>query len=289
MKVVLISGLSGSGKSVAIRALEDAHFYCVDNLPPSLIMPLIERLEHEGVTLIAIATDSRVGKDIVGLPTIITALRNQGIDLRCIFLDADDETLATRYSETRRRHPMSDLLGEQATVSECIQAEREALSDIKILANTIDTTGLLPNLLRKWTLESVSEQPAGLTLIFETFAYKGGVPSDADLVFDVRCLSNPHYDKNLRPLTGLDQPVREFIQADSRSAELLNDIEQYLRKWLPHYLEEQRSYVTVAIGCTGGQHRSVYIADTLANRLEMLPILEVEVILRRHRNPIVSA
>lgn len=284
MKVILITGMSGSGKSVALRALEDSDFYCLDNLPPSFIPSVIDRLKSEGRTKVAVAVDARTGIDIVAVPKIVSDLRNQDTDTRIIFLDADDEAIVTRYSESRRRHPMSARLGESATVHECVQAEREAICDIRPLADLIDTTDLLPTTLRRWVLETVNEKYAKLTLIFETFGFKTGLPNDADLVFDARCLANPHYDKELRPLTGKDLPVQQYIQNDKRSDELLSDIESYLRKWLPSYQTEQRSYVTVAIGCTGGQHRSVYLAEVLFQRLKAKPIGAVENILIRHRN-----
>lgn len=283
MKVVLVTGLSGSGKSVAIRALEDSHFYCVDNLPPSFIPQVISRLSSEGISQIAIAADARTGRDIVDVPQIVKTLKASGTDVRILFLDADDETLVTRYSESRRRHPMSARLGEQATVQECVDAEREALEPLRAISSCIDTTALLPNVLRRWVLETVEEESAKLTLVFETFGFKKGLPSDADLVFDVRCLSNPYYIKSLRPLTGKDIEVQQHIQTDVRSEDLINDIETYLRKWLPSYLNEQRSYVTVAVGCTGGQHRSVYVAETLAQRFTKNPLSEIESVLIRHR------
>ena len=284
MKVVLVTGLSGSGKSVAIRALEDAHFYCVDNLPPSFIPAVVAKLEAEGVTQLAIAADARTGHDIIDVPQIITTLRSMGTDVRVIFLDANNDTLVTRYSESRRRHPMSERLGGTATVQECVKAERDALENLKSVSNRIDTSGLLPNTLRQWVLQTVEGQQSRLTLIFETFGFKNGLPTDADLVFDVRCLSNPFYDKNLRALTGKDALVEQFIQNDVRSDDLIQDIELYLRKWLPSYLNEQRSYVTVAIGCTGGQHRSVYVAEMLAQRFSETPLAEIDGILVRHRN-----
>jgi RNase adapter protein RapZ len=284
MKVVLVTGLSGSGKSVAIRALEDAHFYCVDNLPPSFIPQVISRLAADGISQIAIAVDARTGRDIVDVPQIVQTLKTNGTDVRMLFLDADQDTLITRYSESRRRHPMSARLGEQATVQECVDAERDALEPLRNLASCIDTSALQPNVLRRWVLESVEEESARLTLVFETFGFKKGLPSDADLVFDVRCLQNPYYDKNLRPLTGKDLPVQQHIQSDTRSDALINDIEAYLRKWLPSYLNEQRSYVTVAIGCTGGQHRSVYVAEMLAKRFSAQPLSEIESVLLRHRS-----
>lgn len=283
LKVILITGLSGSGKSIAIRALEDAQFYCVDNLPTPFIPKVVNHLHLAGVSNMAIAVDSRSGRDLIDLPSLITELKEGGYDVRVLFLEADDDTLTTRYSETRRRHPFSVKLGEKATVGECVAAEREAMQNLRGFADVIDTTALLPNTLRRWVLEAVEERPSRLTLIFETFGYKKGLPLDADLVFDVRCLSNPHYVKELREKTGIDFEVQAFIREDERSNELLSDIEKYLRKWLPSYLNEQRSYVTIAIGCTGGQHRSVYIAEMLAERFSLFPIDEVESVLVRHR------
>lgn len=284
MKVVLVTGLSGSGKSVAIRALEDAQFYCVDNLPPTLISNVLNRLQSDGIDKAAIAVDARTGRDIVVVPEIVRTLRSLGMDLRVLFLDANDSTLSTRYSESRRRHPMSQRLSDNATVLECIQAERESLETLRENATVIDTSDLFPNALRRWVLQVAEQTTAKLTLVLETFGYKKGLPTDADLVFDVRCLSNPHYDPALRRQTGKDAAVKAFIEEDSRSSELLLDIENYLRKWIPSYINEQRSYFTVAIGCTGGQHRSVYVAETLAQRLNTNRLSEIDHILIRHRN-----
>lgn len=284
LKIVLITGMSGSGKSIAIRALEDSQFYCIDNLPTAFIPKVLNHLDLDGIRHVAIAVDSRSGRDIIDLPSVIDDLRGNDVDVRIMFLNANDETLTTRYSETRRRHPFSSRLGEKATVLECVRAERDALANFRALADVIDTSGLLPNSLRRWVLDAVEEQASKLTLIFETFGYKKGLPSDADLVFDVRCLNNPHYDSVLRAKTGKDAAVQTFIRADPRSDELLQDIEQYLRKWLPSYLNEQRSYVTIAIGCTGGQHRSVYMAEMLAERFTLFPLAETETVLVRHRN-----
>lgn len=284
MKVVLVTGMSGSGKSVAIRALEDAYFYCIDNLPPALIPQAIHDLQKSGIAALAIAVDSRTGKSIDKTPDTIAALRSQGVDIRVLFLDADDQTLVMRYSETRRRHPMSAQLGEQATVQECVEAERLALGPLRTGAACIDTSGVLPNILKGWVTRVVEGPQSRLTLIFQSFGFKKGLPTDADLVFDVRCLTNPYYDKALRPLSGLDLPVADFIANDTRSEALINDIETFLRRWLPAYLSEQRSYITVAIGCTGGQHRSVYVSEALKKRLAAAPLPEVENLLIRHRN-----
>lgn len=285
-KVVLITGMSGSGKSVAIRALEDNHFYCIDNLPPPFIPQVLNRLNLDGRNKVAIAVDARTGRDITSLPDILRELKKKPIEQRVVFLDADDDTLVTRYSETRRRHPMSERLGEDATVLECVQAERTALDDLRPLADCIDTSGLMPNVLRNWVLQTVGAAPSGLTVIFQSFGFKKGLPRDADLVFDVRCLDNPHYDKDLRPLTGRHPDIQAFIQKDERSGRLIDDIENYLRNWLPNYRTEQRSYVTVAVGCTGGQHRSVYVAENLARIFRTSPLAEIESILLRHRHMI---
>lgn len=244
---------------------------------------MVNRLSESGEQRIAIAVDARTGKDIVTVPQIIHTLRSQGMDVRVVFLEAETDTLVTRYSESRRRHPLSTRLGAQATVAECVEAEREMVQSIRPLADVIDTTELLANTLRRWVLQSVEETLGGLTVVFETFGFKKGLPKDADLVFDVRCLSNPHYDRTLRPMTGKDEAVQNFLLEDERTTDLMHDIEQYLRRWLPSYRDEQRSYVTVAIGCTGGQHRSVFVAETLAQRFKAMPLAQIESILLRHR------
>ncbi len=264
MQLVLISGLSGSGKSIALRALEDAGCYCVDNLPATLLPHLVRQLRDEGYERAAVAIDVRAGASIAALPQQLRELRAFDIDLRFVFLDARDETLIARFSETRRGHPLSD---ERTTLAEAIVRERAMLENIAGLGNRIDTSSLGPNALRAWVLDfarlAVSQ---GLTLQFESFGYKHGIPLDADLVFDVRCLPNPHYDPQLRPLTGRDPEVARFLEAQVEVRKMAEDIRGFLAEWLPAYLRDNRSYLTVALGCTGGQHRSVYLAEWLAGQ-----------------------
>ncbi|HMX16354.1 MAG TPA: RNase adapter RapZ [Rhodocyclaceae bacterium] len=264
MHLVLISGLSGSGKSIALNVLEDAAYYCVDNLPASLLGQLVGQLREEGYERAAVAMDMRGGSGIAALPRQIRGLRESGLDLRFIFLDARDDVLIQRFSETRRRHP---LAGAETTLAEAIARERESLENLAALGHRIDTSNLRPNALRAIVKDFVSlEQGAGLVLLFESFGFKYGLPMDADLVFDVRCLPNPHYDPVLRPLTGRDAEVIAFLEAQPEAAEMLDDIGAFVAKWLPAYVRDNRSYLTVGVGCTGGQHRSVYFAERLAAR-----------------------
>ena len=264
MQIVLISGLSGSGKSIALNVLEDAGFYVVDNLPAALLPALVEHLRGAGWRRIAVAMDMRSGASIDGLPGQVAALREQVSDLRFIFLDARDDTLIARFSETRRRHP---LASDKVSLEEAIQHERDALESIAELGHRIDTSDMHPNTLRAWVKDFIQMPAAqGMTLMFESFGFKYGIPLDADLVFDVRCLPNPHYDPRLRPLTGRDQPVIDFLQQLPEVGRMAQDIHDFIAGWLPAYLRDNRSYLTVAIGCTGGQHRSVYIAEWLAER-----------------------
>ncbi|MCV2218715.1 RNase adapter RapZ [Thauera sp. Sel9] len=264
MQIVLISGLSGSGKSIALNVLEDAGYYVVDNLPAALLPQLVTHLRGAGWARAAIAVDMRSGASIAALPSQVEQLRDTVSDLRFIFLDARDETLIARFSETRRRHP---LAGEGVTVEEAIKRERDALARIAELAHRIDTSDLHPNTLRAWVKDFIRvEESQGLTLMFESFGFKYGIPLDADLVFDVRCLPNPYYDPRLRPLTGCDEPVKEFLRKIPEVARMSEDIRRFIANWLPAYMRDNRSYLTVAIGCTGGQHRSVYIAEWLADR-----------------------
>ena len=264
MQLVLISGLSGSGKSIALHVLEDAGYYCVDNLPATLLPPLVRQLREEGYERVAVAIDVRAGTSIAALPQQLRDLQALGVPTRFVFLEARDETLIARFSETRRGHPLSNA---DTTLAEAIVRERGMLENIAGLGNRIDTSSLNPNALRAWILDFV--QPAasqGLTLLFESFGYKHGIPLDADLVFDVRCLPNPHYDPVLRPLTGRDPEVARFLETQAEVRKMAEDIRRFLAEWLPSYVRDNRSYLTVAIGCTGGQHRSVYLAEWLAGQ-----------------------
>ncbi len=274
MRIVVISGLSGSGKSVALKALEDAGFYCVDNLPAALLPETVDYLRLSGVADAAISIDARSGASLPGLPDDLERLR-QRFDLRVLFLTAKDETLVTRFSETRRRHPLATG---GRSLEECIRAEREMLERISANSHLMDTSDLSANNLRAWIKDFLNLNSAGFTLVFESFGFKHGIPMDADLVFDVRCLPNPHYDVTLKPLTGRDGPVIAFLQSQSMVQEMLEDIRAYVAKWLPSYIRDNRNYFTVGLGCTGGQHRSVYFAETLADLFS-----ENQQVLIRHR------
>jgi UPF0042 nucleotide-binding protein len=271
MQLILVTGMSGSGKSVALKVLEDSGYYCVDNLPAHLMPGLAEFLVTVHETRVAVSVDVRSGRTLADLPSWVVELRRRSIDLRVLFLDAKTDTLVKRFSETRRRHPLSD---DTRTLPECIEAERELLAEVSALAHHIDTSDLSPHALRAWVKDFVGLSASGLTLLFQSFAFKNGVPLDADLVFDVRCLPNPHYDPLLRPMTGLDGPVVEFLRADPTVQKMLADIWHYLDEWLPCYVRDNRSYLTVSIGCTGGRHRSVYFAEALAQRFgSQVPVL----------------
>jgi len=270
MRIVLITGISGSGKSVALHVLEDAGYFCVDNLPPALLRSLVETRLKEGDDTMAVATDARSADSLAGLGPDIQWLKDQGHDVKVFFLTATTESLITRFSETRRSHPLSHRLlpnqnpTDRLTLTECIHKEREMLSVVEGLGHVIDTSNLSANKLRAWIRDLIDTSRASLTVLFESFAFKFGVPLDADLVFDVRVLPNPHYDLRLRPLTGRDAPVIEFLEDLPAVQDLLGDIRNFVEKWLPSFKRDNRSYLTVAIGCTGGQHRSVYIVEQLA-------------------------
>ncbi len=286
MQINLITGISGSGKSVALRAFEDAGYDCVDNLPVALLENLIQTLQNENCERVAVAIDARRGQTIAQLPQILENLRRHH-QVRVIFLNADTNTLIQRFSETRRRHPLSGKrdTAQEATLIEAIDKERNLLEPLRAQAHSIDTSNLPAHALRSWMQDLLKDKPVGLTVIFESFGFKKGLPSEADLVFDVRCLPNPHYDKALRPLSGKDQAVREFLEKIPEVVSMESDIIQFLDKWLPHYIADGRSYLTVAIGCTGGQHRSVYLVTRLIEHFQAqnnLAALQIN-FLDRHR------
>ncbi|MGB7480177.1 MAG: RNase adapter RapZ [Burkholderiaceae bacterium] len=284
MRIILITGISGSGKTVALNVLEDAGYFCVDNLPPTLLRELVATRIREGAQMLAVATDARSADSLASLPSDVQSLREQGHDVRVLFLTAKTEALITRYSETRRSHPLSHRLrpgqnpADRLTLTECILQERDMLDSVKELGHVIDTSGLSANKLRQWVKEFVASERAPLTVLFVSFAFKFGVPLDADLVFDVRMIPNPFYDLRLRPLTGRDAPVIEFLDALPMAAEMERDIRGFVEKWLPAFKNDNRSYLTVAIGCTGGQHRSVYMVERLARYFQ-----PAERVVRRHR------
>ena len=286
MQINLITGISGSGKSVALRAFEDAGYDCVDNLPVTLLENLITTLENEKSERIAVAIDARRGQSIAELPQTLENLRRNH-QVRIVFLNADTNTLIQRFSETRRRHPLSGKTQntQAATLIEAIDKERSLLEPLRAQAHSIDTSNLPAHALRSWIQDLLKDKPQGLTVIFESFGFKKGLPSEADLVFDVRCLPNPYYDKTLRPLSGKDQSVREFLEKIPEVGSMETDIIQFIEKWLPHYIADGRSYLTVAIGCTGGQHRSVYLVSRIiAHFLPQKDLAALQInFLSRHR------
>jgi UPF0042 nucleotide-binding protein len=261
MQITLITGLSGSGKSIALHVLEDHGLYCVDNLPVSVLAPLVTDLQSQGQQRVAIGIDVRSGDTLASLPAEVARLRGTGHDVRVMYLEANDDTLVMRFSETRRRHPLSDG---SLTLEECLKREREILESVGELGHRIDTSRLSANALRQRVLEVIGIDRSQLTLLFESFAFKHGLPRDADLVFDARCLPNPHYDPRLRPLNGCDPEVIAFLKAEPEVARMLAHIQGFVTQWLPSYVRDNRSYLTVAVGCTGGQHRSVYLVEQLA-------------------------
>jgi len=289
-EVVLVTGMAGGGKSVAMHALEDAGFFCVDNLPAELLMGFL-RLERErGKRRVAIAVDVRSAGSLPLLLPLIKQLRSEGVAVRSIFLDANTEALMRRFSETRRPHPLRqdhdthfgslDNDGEDAhrALLDAIALERELLAALRVESTVIDTSQLRPAQLRAWVRDLVIVAGTSLTLVFESFAFKHGVPSDADFVFDVRVLPNPYYDRELRPLTGRDMPVAAYLAAQPEVGLMLGQIAGFLQRWLPNFVADQRSYLTVAIGCTGGQHRSVYLVEMLAQQFS-----HHGQVLKRHR------
>ncbi|MEO6407992.1 MAG: RNase adapter RapZ [Burkholderiaceae bacterium] len=284
-EVVIVTGISGSGKSVALHALEDSGFFCVDNLPPELLREFLRLESERSERRIAIAVDVRSAGSLPHLLPLLNRLRDEGVLIKTVFLDANTHALVRRFSETRRPHPLAEdsnlpagapgrrredvgLDGRRALV-ESIELERELLADLREVSTVIDTSQLRPAQLRAWVRELVRDEGNRLTLVFESFAFKHGVPLDADYVFDVRVLPNPHYVRELRPLDGRDAPVADYLNAQPEVNEMLDQIESFLARWLPAFELDQRSYLTVAIGCTGGQHRSVFFAQTLAQRFKI--------------------
>ena len=273
-EVVLVTGISGSGKSVALHALEDAGFFCVDNLPPELLREFL-RVEHDrSERRVAIAVDVRSVGSLPHLLPLLEELRGEGVLIRSVFLDASTDALVRRFSETRRPHPLSrdsaDAHDHHRGLIDAIELERELLSELREVSTVVDTSQLRPTQLRVWMRELVQATGNRLTLVFESFAFKHGVPLDADYVFDVRVLPNPYYIRELRPHTGRDAAVAGYLEAQPEVGEMMGQIEAFLTRWLPAFEDDQRSYLTVAIGCTGGQHRSVYFVETLARRFAAL-------------------
>jgi UPF0042 nucleotide-binding protein len=275
MQLIIVTGLSGSGKSIALKALEDSGYYCVDNLPATLLPDTAEHLGHAGEARIAVSIDTR-SSTLEALPGIIRVLREHNPDVQVLFLESSTETLVKRFSETRRRHPLS---GTGTTLAESIRLEREMLAQLGDLGHRMDTSDLSPNALRSWVKDFIALAPEGLTLLFTSFGFKHGIPLDADYVFDVRCLPNPNYEPALKPLTGRDQPVIEFLEKQPLAQAMYEDIRQFVEKWLPCFMRDNRSYLTIAVGCTGGQHRSVYFTERLTTHFRNLQ----HKVLVRHR------
>ena len=270
MQFIIITGLSGSGKSIALRVLEDSGYYCIDNLPATLLPQISHHLDATNQHKVAISIDSRSAA-LEALPNAIEMLKHSDNSVEVLFLESSVETLVKRFSETRRKHPLSNA---NTTLAESILHERELLSNIVEISHHIDTSNLSANSLRTYIRELIlkaedtqhdNNQNSSLVLLFTSFGFKNGIPLDADFVFDVRSLPNPHYDPILKPLTGKDAPVQAFLQKEPNVNEMLKDIQQYIAKWLPSFINDNRSYLTIAIGCTGGQHRSVYFVEQLAN------------------------
>jgi RNase adapter protein RapZ len=294
MELVLITGMSGSGKSVALHSLEDAGFYCVDNLPPELLLPFIDLEQQQGVKQVAIAMDIRSATSLPMVPNLLSALKNRDVNLKSLFLDATTDTLVRRFSETRRKHPLSNIsdagLENQPSMHhvlvEAIELERNMLADLREGAHIIDTSMIRATQLQAFVKGMISAPTSGLTLVFESFAFKRGIPTDADYVFDVRMLPNPHYEPALRNMTGRDAPVATFLQNLPEVLDMQADISKFVGKWLTALARDHRSYVTIAIGCTGGQHRSVYLVEQLAASFALAkskPMGQNWITLKRHR------
>ena len=285
MELIIITGLSGSGKSIVLRALEDGGYYCIDNLPATLLPQISQHLGNTNHNKVAISIDSRSAA-LEALPHAIETLKSSGNQVQVLFLESTIETLVKRFSETRRKHPLSD---ENTTLAESIARERDLLAGLSELGHHIDTSNLSANSLRNYVrelitqanndLENTSAKTSGLVLLFTSFGFKNGIPLDADFVFDVRSLPNPHYDAILRPLTGKDIAVQTFLQNEPAAIEMLADIKHYVQKWLPSFEMDNRSYLTVAIGCTGGQHRSVYFVEQLSAYFKQ----QKQKVIARHR------
>ncbi len=278
LELIIVTGLSGSGKSIALRVLEDSGYYCIDNLPATLLPQISQHLEASNQKKIAISIDSRSAA-LEALPHAIETLKKSGIKVQVLFLESTVETLVKRFSETRRKHPLSDA---DTTLAESISHERDLLAGLVGLGHHIDTSNLSANTLRSHIRELIQEsnqETDGLVLLFKSFGFKHGIPLDADFVFDVRSLPNPHYDPTLKPLTGKDAPVQAFLENTPAVLEMLADIQHYVEKWLPSFIQDNRSYLTVAIGCTGGQHRSVYFVEQLSVRFKQ----QKQYVITRHR------
>jgi UPF0042 nucleotide-binding protein len=263
--LIVLTGMSGGGKTVALRALEDLEFYCVDNLPSALLPELVNAVikGHSKRRLIAVGVDVRNrGTDFAQMPSVLSELAAAGVQVHLIFLDCRDDVLIKRYSETRRRHPLATR---GVSLADAIAEERRLLRPLMAIAEkVIDSSELNVHQLRRLVATGYAQATEGLTLMFQSFAFKRGLPLDADFVFDARCLPNPHWQPHLRPLSGKDAPVREYLESQPMVEEYFADTARWLDAWLPRFDQDDRSYVTISIGCTGGRHRSVYLVEKLA-------------------------
>ena len=266
LEMVLITGMSGSGKSVALHALEDAGYYCVDHLPPELLTSFVALERQRGESKVAIAMDVRSATSLPLVPKQLEQLRAQGVAMQSLFLDASTDTLVRRFSETRRLHPLSriDASDQNRALVDAIELERELLGDMREQAHVLDTSLIRSSQLQSYVKSLISAPTKQLTLVFQSFAFKRGIPLDADYVFDVRMLPNPHYESGLRELTGKDEAVVSYLRSHAEVGEMFTDIQTFINRWLNALIRDHRSYVTVAVGCTGGQHRSVFLVEALA-------------------------
>ncbi len=268
-QLFIISGTSGSGKTIALQVLEDLGFYCIDNLPASLVLEMTSRFlqDDNSYQHYAIGIDSR-NKDFIGdLESSFDQLHSLHIETRVIFIDADDNVLLKRFSETRRKHPLSD---KNTTLIEAIAKERMLLEHLSDIADKhINTSHTTPHELRSIIRDdTATSSEHSLTLLFQSFGFKYGAPSDADYLFDIRCLPNPHWQPELKPFTGLDEPVQRFFAEQAVCDQMYQQIQTFIDTWLPHFINDNRNYITVAIGCTGGQHRSVYMSSLLEKHFQ---------------------
>ena len=270
MRLVIISGLSGSGKSVALHVLEDLGFYCIDNIPVALLRSFVDEIlprKEAAFENVGVGLDARNRpSDIAEIPALVDKFRADGVAVEIIFLQTDDKVLLSRFSETRRKHPLTD---QNTSLAEAIAKERALLGPVINTAElVIDTTGMTVYELREQIRARVAPRtPGALSILVESFGYKHGLPANADFVFDVRCLPNPYWEPLLRPLSGKDDAVKSFLDGQPVVQQMIADIAAFLEDWIPRYQDFQRSYLTVAIGCTGGLHRSVYVAEAIAKRL----------------------
>ncbi len=262
MQLILISGMAGAGKSTALKILEDSGYYCVDNLPPPMLLQLIEMyLYNHSIKKIAVSVDTRSYSMLRQLPLAIENLSKLGIELKIIYLDATDDILVQRFSETRRKHPLSDGY---KTIIDCIKEEKEILSTISHIAHRIDTSDLTAKELKAVIKQFVNADYSQLNIVLQSFGFKYGVPIDSDFVFDVRCLPNPYYDPLIRDYNGMQVPISEFLEKQEKVREMVVDIYNFVSKWLLDFSLDNRNYVTISVGCTGGMHRSVFIIEKLA-------------------------